>query len=91
MLFPLDLLLPSVCNGDQSFRMRQMNFLYLTKSNKHLTTCCNVTIYTIDTFSDPFHRGQWWVKLHKNSLPANSVAISLRVDSDWTLSVILTA
>ena len=23
-----------------------------------LTTCCNVTMYTIDTFSDPFPRGQ---------------------------------
>ena len=35
------------------------DFVYFTKSNDHLTTCCNVTIYTIDPFSDPFPRGQW--------------------------------
>ena len=40
-------------------------------------TCCNVTMYTIDTVSDPFPSGQWWVKLPKNSMPKNSEAISL--------------
>ena len=65
MLFPLVLSFPSVCIRDNSFRMRQMIFLYFTKWNNHLTTCCNVTIYTIDTFSDPFPRGQWWVQLPK--------------------------
>ena len=40
-------------------------------------TCCNVTVYTIDRFSDPFPRGQWWVTLPINSMPANSEAISL--------------
>ena len=40
-------------------------FVYFTKWNNHLKTCCNVTMYTIDTFSDPFPRGQWWVNLPK--------------------------
>ena len=31
---------------------------------------------TLDTFSDPFPRGQWWMKLPKNSMPVNSAAIS---------------
>ena len=34
-------------------------------------------MYRIDMFSDPFPRGQWWVKLPKNSMHANSEAISL--------------
>ena len=29
-----------------------------------LTTRCNVTMYTKDTSSDPFPRGQWWVKFN---------------------------
>ena len=36
---------------------------------------CNM--YTIDAFSDSFTRGQWWVKLPKTIMPANSDAISL--------------
>ena len=43
----------------------------------HLTTYCNVTIYTIDMFSDLFPRSQWLVKLPKNTMPANSEVISL--------------
>ena len=40
-----------------------------------------MTIYTIDMFGDPFSRSHWWVKLPKNSMPANTEAISLNTSS----------
>ena len=54
MLCPLVLLLPSICiRGirDKCFAISQ------NKTTTNLTYC-NVTMYTIDTFSDPFPRGQ---------------------------------
>ena len=35
-------------------------------------------MYTIDTFIDPFPRGQWLVKLPRNSMFANFATISQR-------------
>ena len=57
MLFPLVLSLPSVSIRYKSFETSDI-FSTSQKSNNYLTTCCNVTMNTIDTFSDPFPRGQ---------------------------------
>ena len=80
MLFPLVLSLPSVCIKDKSFRMAQMIFLYFTKKHTKNNNNNKTTMNMIDTFSDlfPRARGQWWVKLPKNSMPANLAAISQR-------------